>query len=55
MRAVGFHHLDRILPIPVLGVRANTVLEWTGPLLIGAAAVWLLRRPAPPRRRRTAA
>jgi hypothetical protein len=44
MRAVGFHHFDRMLGIPMLGVRANTVLEWTGPLLIGTVALWLLAR-----------
>lgn len=42
MRAVGFHHFDRMLGIPMLGVRANTVLEWTGPLLIGAVSLWLI-------------
>ncbi|MBK4218117.1 isopropylmalate isomerase [Paracoccus caeni] len=43
MRAVGFHHFDRILGMPVVGLRANTALEWTGPLLIMGSALWLGR------------
>ena len=42
MRAVGFHHFDRILGLsmglPVLSLRANTALEWTGPALISLGA-----------------
>lgn len=44
MRAVGFHHADRFLHLPVLGLRANTALEWTGPALIAASGLRLLRR-----------
>jgi hypothetical protein len=48
MRAVGFHHLDRILGmrggIPALGVTGNMLFEWTGPLLVGGTALWLLGR-----------
>lgn len=43
MRAVGFHHFDRMLGVPVMSLRANTVLEWTGPVLILLSAVWLTR------------
>ena len=43
MRATGFHHADRLLGLPVLGMRANTVLEWTGPLLISLGAVRVFR------------
>ena len=44
MRAVGFHHADRLLGLPVLGLRANTALEWTGPALISLGAIRLSRR-----------
>ncbi|HMO06041.1 MAG TPA: isopropylmalate isomerase [Paracoccaceae bacterium] len=52
MRAVGFHGFDAMLGLPVpgtvpgtvLGLRANTLLEWTGPVLIAATALVLLRR-----------
>lgn len=48
MRAVGFHNFDLMLGVPVFGVRANTALEWFGPLLISAGAVWCLKRgPGP--------
>ncbi|WP_377707219.1 hypothetical protein [Paracoccus fontiphilus] len=43
MRAIGFHHADRLLGLPVLGLRANTALEWIGPVLISLGAVRLLR------------
>lgn len=43
MRATGFHHADRLLGLPVLGLRTNTVLEWTGPLLISLGAVRIFR------------
>jgi len=53
MRAVGFHQFDQMLGIPMMGVRANVVLEWIGPLLIGATAVRLLVRQPPPSRQAT--
>ena len=43
MRAVGFHHADRLLGLPVLGLRANTALEWAGPALISLGALRRLR------------
>ncbi|TBN38646.1 hypothetical protein EYE42_12190 [Paracoccus subflavus] len=39
MRAAGFHHMDRILGVPLLRLRANNVLEWTGPILIMLGAL----------------
>lgn len=55
MRAVSFHHADRLLGLPILGLRANMVLEWTGPLLICLGAVRCLRLlpPVKPRSRVT--
>lgn len=48
MRAAGFHHMDRLLgvPVPVLGLRTNTALEWTGPILIVLGALRVLRGAA---------
>lgn len=43
MRAASFHHLDRLLGLPVSGLRINTLLEWTGPLLISLGAIRLFR------------
>lgn len=43
MRAVGFHHFDHMLGVPVMGVRANGILEWAGPLLIAISGLRLLR------------
>ena len=43
MRAVGFHHADRLLGLPVLGLRTNTALEWAGPGLISLGALRVLR------------
>ena len=43
MRAVGFHHADRLLGIPVMGLRMNTALEWTGPALISLGALRVFR------------
>ncbi len=47
MRAVGFHHIDRLLGLtmglPVLSLRANTALEWSGPALISLGAVRIFR------------
>ena len=51
MRAVGFHHFDRMLGIPVVGVRANFVLESVGPILIAVGAILAVRLPARPTRR----
>lgn len=48
MRAVGFHQFDQMLGIPMMGVRANAVLEWIGPLIIGGTALRLLVRQRPP-------
>ncbi|WP_231555314.1 hypothetical protein [Paracoccus sanguinis] len=45
IRAVGFHHVDGLLRLPVMGLRANTVLEWTGPVLIAIGALGVLLRP----------
>lgn len=42
MRAVGFHHFDQMLGVPVMGIRANGLLEWTGPLLISFSGLRLL-------------
>lgn len=44
MRAVGFHHFDRMLGLPVMGMRANVLLEWTGPVLIAVSGTLLLRK-----------
>ena len=44
MRAVGFHHFDKMLGVPVMGIRANGILEWTGPVLIAISGVMLLRK-----------
>jgi len=44
MRAVGFHHLDRFLGVPVLSLRANFVMEVSGALLVGLAALLQLLR-----------
>jgi hypothetical protein len=46
MRAVGFHHADRLLGIPVMGLRMNTALEWTGPALISLGALRVFRLSA---------
>ncbi|MBL3575392.1 isopropylmalate isomerase [Rhodovulum sulfidophilum] len=44
IRAAGFHHFDHLLGMPtLLSVRANMVLELTGPLLIALAALRLPR------------
>lgn len=43
MRAVGFHHADRLLGMPVWGLRTNTALEWAGPGLISLGALRVLR------------
>lgn len=43
IRAVGFHHVDRMLGLPMLGLGVNTALEWTGPALISLGAFRLLR------------
>lgn len=43
MRAAGFHHMDHLLGVPLLGMRANTVLEWTGPILVMLGALRVLR------------
>ncbi len=44
VRAIGFHGTDALIDLRWHGVRMNWVLEWTGPLLIAANALWLLRR-----------
>ena len=44
VRAVGFHCMDALIDLRWQGVRVNWVLEWTGPLLVAANAVWLLAR-----------
>lgn len=49
MRAVGFHHFDRFIGMPILGLKANTLLEAAGPLLITLGALL-----ATPRRTRGA-
>lgn len=41
MRAVSFHHADRLLGAPMGGLRTNTILEWAGPLLIAAGALMI--------------
>lgn len=43
IRMVGFQHVDRMLGLPMLGLRVNTALEWAGPLLISLGALRLLR------------
>ncbi|MCZ0963312.1 isopropylmalate isomerase [Paracoccus benzoatiresistens] len=45
MRAIGFHDADQFLGLPVLGLRANTILEWIGPALISLGAIRLARFP----------
>lgn len=46
VRAVGFHHADRLLGLPVMGLRMNTALEWTGPALISLGALRVFRLSA---------
>lgn len=43
IRAVGFHHVDRMLGLPMLGLPINTALEWTGPMLISLGAFRFFR------------
>lgn len=43
MRAAGFHHMDRIIGMPVLGLRANNILEWAGPALVVLGGLNVLR------------
>lgn len=43
MRAVGFHYFDHALGRPVMGIRMNMILEWTGPILILCAAIMNMR------------
>jgi hypothetical protein len=44
VRAVGFHHVDAMLRLPVAGLRMNWILELGGIALIAANAAVLLRR-----------
>ena len=44
VRAVGFHHVDAMLRMPVAGLRMNWILELGGIALIAANAAALLRR-----------
>lgn len=48
MRAAGFHHMDRILGMPLLGLRANNLLEWAGPVLIMLGALRVSRPQGKP-------
>lgn len=52
MRAVGFHHFDKVLGLRAMGVSVNFLFENAGLALIAANAWILLRSPAPRRRRR---
>lgn len=38
VRATSFHHVDRFLGTPVIGMRINVILELTGIAMIAAAA-----------------
>lgn len=40
VRATSFHHIDRFLGTPVIGMRINVILELTGIAMISAAS-WL--------------
>ena len=46
MRAVGFHHFDRLLGVQVFSLRGNFVLEVAGPVLVGLSALAQLSRGA---------
>jgi len=46
IRAASFHHVDRFLGQSAGGLRWNWVLEIGALLIIMAAALWTLRRPA---------
>jgi hypothetical protein len=42
IRAVGFHHMDRLIGVSLLGVRMNWVFELSGLILISLNALWFL-------------
>ena len=46
VRAASFHHIDEFLGETAAGLRWNWILEIGALLIIIAAAVWTLRRPA---------
>lgn len=44
VRAVGFHHVDRLIGLSIGGARLNWILELSGLCLILANALWIRRR-----------
>jgi hypothetical protein len=44
VRAMSFHHVDRLIGMHVLGMRMNGVLELSGILLVAINASWLALR-----------
>ncbi len=50
VRAVGFHHVDRLISMDFANIRFNFLFENAGLVLIAANAIWLLRRGRTPRR-----
>jgi hypothetical protein len=39
VRAISFHHVDRLLKMPLVGIRMNWLLELTGIFLVALAAI----------------
>lgn len=52
VRAVGFHHVDRLISMDVANIKFNFLFENAGLMLIALNAVLLLRRGTRPRRDR---
>jgi hypothetical protein len=44
VRAIGFHHVDRMIGSTIHDVRINWILEWTGLVLISINALALMAR-----------
>lgn len=45
IRAIGFHHFDALINMQIISIKMNWLLEIPGPVLVGAAALWLLLAP----------
>ncbi|MTH76708.1 hypothetical protein [Paracoccus aestuariivivens] len=50
VRAVGFHHVDRLISMDLASIRFNFLFENTGLVMIAVNAIFLLRRGNAPRR-----
>ncbi|MTH58623.1 hypothetical protein GL300_05300 [Paracoccus litorisediminis] len=50
VRAVGFHHVDRLISMDFANIRFNFLFENAGLVMIALNAIFLLRRGAAPRR-----